>query len=75
MGKKTAKSCALKAKSKANKRAMASHKTKHDKISRLDGMGNGVNKMLFNYLGVAHRRRGAVVNDHPVALLIATVAT
>ena len=39
---KTSESCALNANSEPNKRSISSHKTKHDKISRLDGMGNGV---------------------------------
>ena len=39
---KIAESWALKGESQANKRAIASHKRKHDEISRLDGMGHGV---------------------------------
>ena len=42
---KIVESRALKGKSQASKRAIVSHKRKHDEISRLDGMGNGVVKL------------------------------
>ena len=46
---KTAESCALQAKSEPKKTAIASNKTKHDEISRLDGVGNGVWSQVVPY--------------------------